>query len=62
MLKTTFSDVENLLLNMSAGLQPKDLTQDEVNLLIDKYGINWFEELGYSEPKFEKPKFNMEND
>ena len=46
----------NLLLNMSGGLLPKDLSEDEVNLLRDRFGPDWFTKLGYSEPKYERPK------
>lgn len=52
-----FSEVENLLLNMSAGLLPENLSENEVNLLIDEYGANWFEVLGYNTQEYKKPKF-----
>lgn len=55
-----FTDAENIVLNMSAGLLPENLTKSEVKILIDTYGENWFEKLGYSEPKYKKPKFNNE--
>lgn len=51
-------DIANLLLNMSAGLLPKDLSKNEVKSLEDFYGKDWFEKLGYSEPKYEKPNHN----
>jgi hypothetical protein len=41
------SRVDNLLLNMSAGLEPKDLTQEEVALLKHKFGEDWLFKLGY---------------
>jgi hypothetical protein len=47
----------NLLLNMSDGLLPEYLSQDEVELLKEEYGENWFEELGYNELKYKKSKF-----
>ena len=50
------SDVENLLLNMSGGLLPKDLQPDEIKLLESKYGPDWFTKLGYTEPEYERPK------
>ncbi len=50
-------DVTNLLLNMSGGLLPEDLSEEEVNMLKEKYGEDWFEELGYTEPEYRKPKF-----
>ena len=54
------SKVQNLVLNMSSGLLPKDLTKDEVDLLVEEYGEEWFEELGFSEDKYEKPNFKKE--
>ena len=51
------SQYENLLFNMSAGVLPEHLTQSEVDLLKQKHGDNWFEELGYYEPEFDKSKF-----
>jgi hypothetical protein len=50
-------DYANLILNMSGGLLPEDLIEDEVILLIEKDGEDWFEKLGYSEPKYKKPVF-----
>jgi hypothetical protein len=50
------SPVENLLLNMSAGLLPKDLTHKEITLLQDVYGKDWFTILGYSEPEYKNPQ------
>lgn len=56
--------VNNLLLNMSSGLLPKDLTEDEVEMLQkradEQYGENtdWFIKLGYSEPKYQRSKFD----
>lgn len=49
------SDVDNLLLNMSAGLLPENLSPNEIKLLEDKFGKNWFETLGYKEPMYKKP-------
>ena len=49
--------MENILLNMQGGLLPKDLTKKEINLLKKEYGENWFEELGYNEPEYKKPKY-----
>ena len=46
----------NLLLNMSSGLLPKDLQKEEITLLELRFGTNWFEALGYYEPEYEKPK------
>lgn len=50
------NEVGNLLLNLQAGLFPEDLTEDEQNLLSEALGENWFSELGYTEPKYKKPK------
>ena len=48
-------DVDNLLLNMSGGLPPENLTNDEIAALVKRYGSGWFERLGYSEPKYKRP-------
>ena len=42
------NDLTNILLNLS---------KDEVNILKEKYRETWFETLGYSQPKYIKPKF-----
>lgn len=39
----------NLLLNMSGGLLPEHLSQNEINLLEQRFGKDWFHELGYNE-------------
>ena len=54
--KVQFTELFNLLLNMSSGLEPKDLSADEVRLLEANFGEFWFQKLGYSEPDFSKPK------
>ncbi len=46
----------NLLLNMSGGLLPEHLSKEEIMLLRDRFGENWFESLGYSEPEYKKPE------
>lgn len=51
-----FTEVDNLLMNMSAGLLPENLAPREIEMLEKKYGANWFKELGYEEKKFKKPK------
>jgi hypothetical protein len=51
-----FTPTENLLLNMTAGLLPEHLAPNEIELLTKKYGKNWFETLGYSEPEYKRPK------
>lgn len=55
MNSTKISEADHLLLNLSSGLLPENLSQREVGLLREKYGSNWFEELGYSEPNFKRP-------
>jgi len=50
------TEIENLVLNMSGGLLPKDLQKDEIILLEKEYGKEWFEKLGYSEPEYKKPE------
>lgn len=54
-MKIKFDEVENILLNMSAGLLPENLAKEEVELLVQRYGENWFEKLGYTEPAYTKP-------
>ncbi len=54
------SETDNLLLNMSGGLLPEYLSKREIQLLIDKFGEDWFIELGYSEPAYNKPKLEGE--
>lgn len=51
------SKLENLLMNMHSGLLPENLSIDEVLILQNKYGQNWFAELGYTEDKYKKPVF-----
>lgn len=48
-------ETTNLILNMSAGLLPENLSIDEVELLKKKYGEDWFTVLGYTEPQYKKP-------
>jgi hypothetical protein len=50
-------ETNNLLLNLADGCLPEYLTKDEVELLKNRYGENWFEDLGYKEPKYKRPKF-----
>jgi hypothetical protein len=49
------SDIENLLLNMSSGLLPEYLKEKEVAMLVKRFGINWFEELGYDHVNYKHP-------
>ena len=56
-LKNYFSiPVNNLLMNMSSGLLPEKLSKEDVNLLKENLGNNWFEDLGYTE-NYKKPSF-----
>lgn len=48
----------NIILNMSAGLLPEHLSKREVGLLKRKFGADWFEKLGYTEPLYKKPCFD----
>ena len=55
-----FSDeTNNLLMNMVSGLLPEHLVDNEIKLLIQRFGENWSSELGYSEPEFKNPKFEQ---
>ena len=54
-----FTEVENLLLNMASGLLPEHLSKDDIELLVDKYGENWFTVLGYTEPEYKKPEVEL---
>lgn len=49
-------DVDNLVLNMMSGVLPEHLSKDEVEMLVEEYGDNWFYELGYDN-SYEKPKY-----
>ena len=49
--------VDYLLLAMSAGKLPADLSIEEVNLLEKKEGKFWFKKLGYTEPQYARPTF-----
>ena len=51
-------EVDVLLLNMKAGLLPRDLTESEVFLLEDRFGKDWFVELGYDEEKYERSAYD----
>lgn len=43
------TEVENLLLNMSAGLSPEHLTEMEKKLLKKEFGEDWLFKLGYQD-------------
>lgn len=53
-------EVDILLLNMKAGLLPKELTESEVKLLKERFGMNWFTELGYDEWEYERSKYDSQ--
>lgn len=42
-------ETNNLLLNMSGGLLPIDLSSREIKLLRIRFGNDWFHNLGYKE-------------
>lgn len=42
-------ETNNLLLNMSGGLLPEDLSEYERSLLETRFGVDWFHKLGYKE-------------
>lgn len=48
----------NLVLNMSAGLLPENLSKEETEILRNQFGENWFEELGYYEPNYKRSAFD----
>ena len=53
-------EVDILLLNMKAGLLPKDLTESEVLLLDERFGENWFTELGYDDWEYERSRYDIQ--
>lgn len=53
-------EVDILLLNMKSGLLPKDLTESEVILLEERFGANWFTELGYNDWEYERSKYDVQ--
>lgn len=61
MSTSIISDLDNLLLNMSAGLLPENLDKEEVDLLESVYGKNWFHELGYTEDNYNRSKYDRYN-
>jgi hypothetical protein len=54
----TITDLDNLLIQMKAGLLPEQLDIEEVNMLREVYGINWFNELGYTEDNYNRSKYD----
>lgn len=59
-LPFNIDEVDNLLLNMNAGLLPKDLTESEVHILEERFGENWFTELGYNDWEYERSKYDVQ--
>lgn len=53
-----FTPLDNLCLNMISGLLPENLMEEEVSLLKEKFGDNWFNELGYHEPEYKRSKYD----
>ena len=49
-------EIKAILENMGAGFLPEHLSRAEVNLLKEKFGDHWFEELGYYEPTYRRPR------
>ena len=54
--------LDNLLLNMSGGLPPEYLSKNEVALMVERYGEDWLEKLGYTEPEYKKPNWEEGNE
>lgn len=48
-------EVANIILNLSSGLLPENLSQDEILLLEKEFGVDWFGVLGYTEPEYKHP-------
>ena len=49
----------NLLFNMASGLLPEHLSTKEIKMLEDKFGNDWFHELGYNETEYKNPCSNQ---
>jgi hypothetical protein len=43
---------------MSAGLLPKDLTEEETQTLKERFGEDWFVVMGYDEWNTERSKYD----
>jgi len=50
--KKKISEIDTLLLNLKAGLNPQDLTASEIKLLFKRYGPYWMVELGYARSNY----------
>ena len=49
------SETDNLLLNMMSGLLPENLTKHECDMLKERFGNNWFIDLGYNDIEYKRP-------
>ncbi|NRF95133.1 hypothetical protein HQN89_30055 [Paenibacillus frigoriresistens] len=49
MKEIEIDEITNLLLNLSVGVHPNDLSDEEAGLLKAEYGEDWMNELGYTE-------------
>ena len=54
----TITDLDNLLIQMKAGLLPEQLDIEEVEMLKEVYGVNWFNELGYNDDTYTRSKYD----
>lgn len=50
--------IDSLLVLMSAGLLPKDLTEEEAQTLRERFGDDWFVVMGYDEWNTERSKYD----
>jgi hypothetical protein len=50
--------LEQLIRRMETGLRPCELTQDQVQLLKNTYGIDWFSILGFDENFFDRSVYD----
>lgn len=48
-------ETNNLLLNMSGGLLPENLSKRETALLEKRFGKDWFYILGYNDQEYKNP-------
>lgn len=48
--------IGEILMKLSNGLLPGQLSTDQINLLKKEYGVDWFTKLGYTEPKYINPE------
>lgn len=48
---TCIDPLNDVLQRIQEGLHTQDLNQFEVKLLVDRFGHNWFQDLGYDKLK-----------